>query len=97
MRNPDEAVKEALRRRAQHHGRSLEEEARLILSQAAQDQDPTTTPAGLGLGSSMASLFAGLGLDDAIPQWEGQVAEPTDFSGWARREFHDFARHQCGV
>jgi plasmid stability protein len=83
VRNLDEAVKEALRRRAQHHGRSLEEEARLILSQAAQDQDPTTTPAGLGL-------------NDAIPQWEGQDAEPTDFSGWARREFHDFARHQCG-
>jgi plasmid stability protein len=81
VRNLDEAVKEALRLRARRHGRSMEEEARLILSQATQDQDPATTPAGLGLGSRMAALFAGLGLDDAIPQWEEQEAEPADFGG----------------
>ena len=31
VRQLDEAVKEALRRRARRHGRSMEEEARLIL------------------------------------------------------------------
>lgn len=79
VRNLDPSVKEALRRRARHHGRSMEEEARLILSQATQDQDLSTTAAGLGMGSRMAALFADLGLDKEIPQWQGQEAEPADF------------------
>ncbi len=81
VRNLDESVKEALRRRARRHGRSMEEEARLILSQAAQAQASLTTNVELGLGSRMAALFTGLGLEEAIPQWEGQEAEPADFGG----------------
>lgn len=81
VRNLDQSVKEALRRRARRHGRSMEEEVRLILSQAVEAQASLTTPAELGLGSRMAALFTGLGLEEAIPQWKGQEAEPADFGG----------------
>ena len=79
VRNLDEAVKEALRRRARCHGRSMEEEARMILSQAIQSEAWTSTPASPGLGSRMAALFAGAGLDTPIEAWQGQEAEPADF------------------
>ncbi len=36
VRNIDDSVKERLRRRAHDHGRSLEEEARMILDDAAK-------------------------------------------------------------
>ena len=39
VRNLDVGVKEALRRRARSHGRSMEEEVRLILAQATQGGD----------------------------------------------------------
>ena len=74
VRNLDEAVKEALRRRARCHGRSMEEEARMILCQAIHSGAWVSTPASPGLGSRMAALFAGAGLD-----WQGQEAEPADF------------------
>ena len=79
VRNLDEGVKEALRRRARCHGRSMEEEARLILCQAAQSSDWGSTADGPGLGSRMAQLFAGLGLDDSIEPFEGEQAQPADF------------------
>jgi len=79
IRNLDEAVKEALRRRARCHGRSMEEEARIILSQAIQSGAWASTPASPGLGSRMAALFAGAGLDTPIEAWQGQEAEPADF------------------
>jgi len=31
------------------------------------------------LGSRLAERFAGIGLDDDIPELRGQPAEPTDF------------------
>ena len=79
VRNLDDGVKEALRRRARCHGRSMEEEARLILSRAAQAEDWDSTAAGAGLGSRVAALFAGLGLEEPITTWQGQSAEPADF------------------
>ena len=79
VRNLDESVKEALRRRARSHGRSMEEEVRLILAQATQSDDWTSTAAGPGLGSRIAGLFAGLGLEEALEPWQGHEAEPADF------------------
>ncbi len=79
VRNLDEGVKEALRRRAHHHGRSMEEEARLILMQAIQSSDWSSTAAGPGLGSRMAALFAGQGLEGPIETWQGHEAEPAEF------------------
>ena len=80
VRNLDEAVKEALRRRARCHGRSMEEEARLILCQATQSGAWSPSEAAIGLGSRMASLFAGLGLEEPMETWQGHEAEPADFS-----------------
>jgi plasmid stability protein len=79
VRNLDAGVKEALRRRARSHGRSMEEEARLILAQATQGEGGASTAVGPGLGSRMAMLFAGLGLEDPIEPWQGHEAEPADF------------------
>jgi plasmid stability protein len=79
VRNLDEAVKEALRRRARCHGRSMEEEARLILLQATQSTDWSSTPVAPGLGSRMAALFAGQGLEDPIEGWHGHEAVPPEF------------------
>lgn len=78
VRNLDEAVKKALRRRARCHGRSMEEEARMIRSEAIQSGAWASTPASPGLGSRMVALFAGAGLDTPIEALQGQEAEPAD-------------------
>ena len=78
VRQLDLAVKEALRRRAQRHGRSMEEEVRVILAQAvARDEPPSSqTP---GLGSRMAELFVDLGLEEPIREWRGVEPVPPPF------------------
>ena len=80
VRNLDEVVKEALRRRARCHGRSMEEETRLILGQATQPGAWSPSEPAPGLGSRMATLFAGLGLEEPIETWQGHEAEPSDFT-----------------
>jgi plasmid stability protein len=78
VRQLDLAVKEALRRRAQRHGRSMEEEARVILARALasdHDADPETH----GLGTRMAALFEDAGLEEPIGEWRGQAARPAGF------------------
>ena len=79
VRNLDDSVKEALRRRALCHGRSMEEEARLILSQAAQANDWAPGSSAQGLGTRIAGLFAGLGLNEDLSQWPSEEANPADF------------------
>lgn len=77
VRHLDPSVKEALQRRAQRHGRSMEEEVQLILRAAAEaDQEPSPIS---GLGTRMAELFKGVGLEDPIPEWGGQGAK---FAEW---------------
>jgi plasmid stability protein len=78
VRNLEASVKEALRRKAQRHGRSMEEEVRLILRQAAaleQDQPHEA----IGLGSQMAALFADSGPGVPMPEWQGYGATPAAF------------------
>lgn len=78
VRQLDPAVKESLRRRAQRHGRSMEEEARLILTQAvAREEEPGLCSPGLG--SRMAALFSGAGLEAPIPEWRGVESVPAPF------------------
>lgn len=79
VRNLDAGVKEALRRRARSHGRSMEEEVRVILAQATQGGDWISTADEAGLGSRMAALFAGQGLGEPITTWHGHEAQPADF------------------
>jgi antitoxin FitA len=74
VRNLEDDVKERLRLRAKHHGCSLEELVRDILRNAAKDEQPSG-----GLGSEIAALFRGHGLDEDIPEWRGYTIEPPTF------------------
>jgi plasmid stability protein len=75
VRNLEDEVKVKLRSRAQHHGRSTEEEVREILRNAVREQPTSPTP----LGTRLARRFAALGLDGEIPELRGQPARPADF------------------
>ncbi len=75
VRNIEAEVKSRIQRRAKRHGRSMEEEVRDILRNAAKEQD---TPAG-GLGTEIASLFTKIGLEADIPELRGHQIKPTSF------------------
>lgn len=79
VRNIDDDVKERLRRNADRHGRSLEQEVREILRAAAAVEE--AKPEEPGLGTRIAERFAGIGLTDGeeIPEWRGQLARPANF------------------
>lgn len=78
VRQLDEVVKEALRRRALRHGRSMEEEARLILAQAvAADEDLSL--GSVGLGSRMAALFSSATLEEPFSEWCDVAAVAAQF------------------
>jgi plasmid stability protein len=62
IRNLDDDLKAALRIQAACHGRSMEEEARVILRQALAKPVQTT-----GLGQRLVSRFCGVGADLPIP------------------------------
>jgi plasmid stability protein len=75
IRKLEEAVKARLRRRAQRHRRSMEEEAREILRSALQRDE---TPAA-GLGSEIAALFRAVGLESDIRELRGHAGTPARF------------------
>lgn len=77
IRNVDEAVKERLRSRARRHGKSMEEELRDIL-RAAADGERDLKPEN-GLGTRIASMFAGKDLDFEFEELRGQSVRPVDF------------------
>jgi antitoxin FitA len=74
VRNIEESVKARLKRRAERSGRSLEEEIRHILREAAR---APKRPA-LGLGSRIAARFRALGLREELPELRGQAPSPAD-------------------
>lgn len=57
IRNLDDNVKTRLRKRAAEHGRSMEEEARLILADAVEREAPPAK----GLGTAIHELFKPFG------------------------------------
>lgn len=75
VRNLEEDVKRKLKRRARRHGRSMEEEVRDILRDAIKEEDRS----GGGLGSEIAALFKGIGIDQDIPELRGQELKPATF------------------
>ena len=75
VRNLEDAVKARLKRRADRHGRSMEDGVRHILRDAAKG---AYRPAQ-GLGSRMAARFRGLGLVEDFPQLRGQPLRPAKF------------------
>ena len=74
VRNIEEQVKIGLRRRARRHGRSMEQEVREILRNAALDEEPVR-----GLGTAIAGLFAKSGLATDIPELRGQPVQGAAF------------------
>lgn len=75
VRNLDEDVKVALKRRARKHGRSTEEEVREILRGAVKEK-----PAALSLAGRFRARFARIGLDEGIQELRGQTAQPARFT-----------------
>ena len=75
VRNLDVQTKSRLQRRARRNGRSMEEEVRDILRSALnKDEAPARR-----LGTEIAALFRGIGLDREIPELRGQLVEPAKF------------------
>ena len=76
VRNIEDDVKARLQRRAARHGRSMEEEVRDILRNAANDPEAAV---GGGLGSEIASLFSKIALDEDIHELRGHAIKPASF------------------
>lgn len=75
VRNVDEDVKVALRRRAARHGRSLEEEVREILRNAL-----TSERSGVrSLGSRIAARFQDVGLTAPLAEQHGHAVRVPGF------------------
>ena len=75
VRNLEAGIKLRLQRRAKRHGRSMEEEVRDILRDAAKEE---ASPAR-GLGTEIASLFRNGGLEVDIPELRGQEIKLPSF------------------
>ena len=74
VRNLDTQTKSRLQRRAKRNGRSMEEEAREILRTSLhKDEAPSR-----GLGTEIAELFRGIGLQREIPELRGYPVKPVD-------------------
>ena len=73
VRNLEDSVKEQLRRRAELHGRSLEDEVRHILRDAGK-----APKSNLGLGTEIAALFHGIGME--LQELPRQAARPAKFA-----------------
>ena len=75
VRNIEDSVKARLQRRARRNRRSMEEEVREILRNAANERDG----AGVGLGTRIAALMKGTGLHFDAPELRGHVLKPPSF------------------
>jgi antitoxin FitA len=74
VRQLEEAVKSRLIRRAECHGRSMEDEVREILRNAVRDEN---RPAAK-LGSRIAARFKKTGLTEDLPELRGQRPRSLD-------------------
>ena len=74
VRNIEERVKTSLQRRARRHGRSMEQEVREILRDAAHEEEPLR-----GLGTAISRLFVKSGLAADIPELRGQRIQGASF------------------
>ena len=75
VRQLEDTVKASLKRRAERHGRSMEEEVREILRNAATEENrPVAKP-----GSRIAARFRGMGFNTDLPELRGQHPRPAEF------------------
>jgi antitoxin FitA len=78
VRNIEDDVKERLVQRARRHGRSMEEEVRLILRSAVQEDMKPETDAGFG--TRLAEFFQQHGLGEfETEELKGEEARPAVF------------------
>ncbi|OFZ85589.1 MAG: toxin-antitoxin system [Betaproteobacteria bacterium RBG_16_64_18] len=77
VRHLEEDVKARLKRRAEHHGRSMEEEVRHILRNAVKEQNQRVSR----LGSRIAARFAKAGLTADLPELHRQLPRSAEFDG----------------
>ena len=75
VRHLEDDVKARLKRRAVHHGRSMEEEVRHILRNAVKEQNQGVCK----LGSRIAARFAKGGLTTDLPELRGQLPRSAKF------------------
>jgi plasmid stability protein len=75
VRNLEDAVKRKLKRRADRHGHSMEEEIRDILRDAVKDDGRGRS----GFGTEAAKLFRGIGLKEPITELRGHTIKPPKF------------------
>jgi plasmid stability protein len=76
VRHLEDEVKARLKRHAERHGRSMEEEVRQILRNAAKESNRAQPK----LGSRIAARFSKTGLAGDLPELRGDAARSADFS-----------------
>ena len=79
VRDIEESVKAKLKRRAERHGRSTEEEVREILRDAVK-----TMPSDTKLGSKITSYFKGVGLTAPLEELPREPARAAQFGSASR-------------
>jgi antitoxin FitA len=75
VRDLEEEVKVRLKRLAERHGRSMEEEIRHILRNAAKESARPVTK----LGTRISARFTDAGLTSDLPELRGQATRPAEF------------------
>lgn len=75
VRHLEDDVKARLKRRAERHGRSMEDEVRHILRDAAKAESRPL----LKLGTRIAARFSKVGLDADLPELRGQPPRSARF------------------
>ena len=75
VRDLEDDVKARLKRRAERHGRSMEEEVRDILRNAAKGESRPRPH----LGSRIAARFKRTGLTENLPEVHRQAPRSADF------------------
>lgn len=75
VRNLEDSVKAHLRRRARRNGRSMEEEVRDILRNAANEPEKPS----VGLGTQIAALMKGTGIKFEVEELRGHPVTPANF------------------
>jgi antitoxin FitA len=84
VRNLDPALKTALRVRAARHGRSMEEETRVILRDVLTEAAPF--PPGTSLGDAIRAIVEPIGgIELELPPREF-ARDPPDFTDWPDRD-----------
>ena len=75
VRQLEEDVKARLQRRAERHGRSMEEEVREILRDVVKEESKRAP----NLGSRIAARFKKTGLNADLPEMRGEAPRSAEF------------------